>query len=155
MKMSKAMNITLIPALESDREFFRRVHHKAYRDTIESMFPWDEYEQNRFAYRDFDTRDPHIILYGDERFGVVGCQHLEDHIWFGPVFVLPAYQGKGVGSSVVKLFMERGRTANIPLKLKTLKTNIRAKELYERLGFIVSDHTDKYWFLDYLPTPFS
>jgi GNAT superfamily N-acetyltransferase len=119
------------------------------------MFVWDEEQQNNFVNRDFDTRDPHIVLYGDERCGVVGYQDMEDHIWFGPVFVLPAYQGKGVGSSVVKLFMARARTANIPLKLKTLKANIRAKELYERLGFIVSDHTDKYWFLEYLPTPVS
>lgn len=155
MNNERAMNITLVPAVESDRDFFRGVHHEAYRDTIESMFVWDEEQQNGFVDRDFDTRDPQIISYGDERCGVVGYQNLEDHIWFGPVFVLPAYQGKGIGSHVVKLFMERARKSNIPLRLKTLRANMRAKEFYERLGFIVSDHTEKYWFLDYLPEPIS
>jgi GNAT superfamily N-acetyltransferase len=143
------MNISLIPATETDRAFFRQVHHEAYRETIESMFVWDDAEQDRFADTDFDNRIMHIVMLGEERCGVVGHQDQGDHIELGPIYILPVYQNKGIGSGIVKLYIQKATDQKAQLKLKTLRTNTRAKELYERLGFTVSDQTEQYWFMNY------
>ncbi len=143
------MTIQLIPAEEQDRTFFRKAHHIAYRPVIESMFGWDEKAQDNYADKDFDERSPHIILFENQKAGVIGWQDKPDYIWFGPIFILPEYQGNGIGSILVKQFMDRANTENISLKLQTLKMNLGAKKLYEKLGFKVILESDIYWQMEY------
>jgi GNAT superfamily N-acetyltransferase len=143
------MQIRLIPATESDRTFFRNVHHLAYRDVIESMFGWDEKSQDHYADIDFNSRNPHIIQYEEKPVGVLGWQEKQDHIWFGPIFVLPQFQNKGIGSFLVKQFIENAEAKNIALRLQTLRMNERAKKLYERLGFIVLSSNEIHWHMEY------
>lgn len=143
------MHIKLILAAERDREFFRKTHHLAYRDVIEPMFGWDEKKQDHYADIDFNDRNPHIIQYEDKQAGVIGWQEKEDHIWFGPIFVLPEFQNKGIGSFLVKQFMKEAEAKNIALRLQTLKMNEGAKKLYERLGFKVISSNEVHWQMEY------
>ncbi len=143
------MNIELIPATEKDREFFRKTHHLAYRQVIESMFKWDEKEQAIFADRDFDERNPHIIIFDKQYSGVVGWQDKSEYIWFGPIFILPQYQNKGIGSLLVKQFMDKADSQNLPLRLQTLRKNERAKVFYKKLGFKVIDYNNIHWQMEY------
>ena len=55
------MQIELVAAEEKNREFFRKTHHFAYREVIESMFGWDEAQQDIAVDKEFDERNPHII----------------------------------------------------------------------------------------------
>lgn len=143
------MSIELIPAVEADRAFFRATHHAAYRDVIEAMFGWDEAKQDAYADSDFDQRNPHIILYNDDRAGVIGWQDKPDHLWFGPLFILPDYQGQGIGSKLVNDFIKRAQSHGKPLRLQTLRRNDGAKRLYEKLGFQVTETTDSHWQMQY------
>jgi len=143
------MQIKLIPATEKDRAFFRNVHHLAYRDVIEPMFGWDEKKQDHYADMDFDSRNPHIIQYEEKPVGVIGWQEKHDHIWFGPIFVLPQFQNKGIGSFLVKQFIKDSEEKNIALRLQTLRMNERAKKLYERLGFTVLSASGVHWQMEY------
>lgn len=143
------MNVELIPAEEKDRAFFRHVHHVAYRKVIESMFGWDEARQDAAADSDFKDRNPHIIRWNGEDVGVIGWQDKEDHIWFGPIFVLPAYQNKGIGRFLIEKFMKMASDGVGSIKLQTLKENTRAKDLYEELGFSTISSDDIHWQLEY------
>ena len=49
--------------------------------------------------------------------------------------LLPAWQGRGIGSSIVRWLMKEAATAGKPLTLRVLHVNERARALYERLGF--------------------
>lgn len=144
-----AIQITLVPTTEADRKFFREVHHLAYRNVIEAMFGWDEQKQDHYADVDFNNRNPHIIQYKETPVGVIGWQEKDDHIWFGPIFVLPQFQNRGIGTFLVKQFMKDAATRNIPLRLQTLKMTERAKKLYERLGFTVLSSSDVHWHMEY------
>lgn len=143
------MNINLISAGEKDREFFKKTHHRAYRAVIESMFGWDEEKQNNYADKDFNERNPHIIQYESHRAGVLGWQEKIDHIWFGPIFILPEYQNKGIGTFLVKQFKREADSKNISLKLQTLKINEGAKRLYEGLGFKILSENEVHWQMEY------
>lgn len=46
---SSAMSLTFIPVVAADLDFFIQVHHTAYRSAIESMFGWDERQQDDYA----------------------------------------------------------------------------------------------------------
>jgi GNAT superfamily N-acetyltransferase len=143
------MNITLKAAEEEDRPFFRHAHHAAYRPVIENMFRWDESQQDAYADKDFDDRQPHLIYEEGRKVGVVGWQIKPDHIWFGPIFILPEYQGQGIGMHVVKEFITKAEAQKLPLRLQTLLLNEKAKAFYERLGFKTLDKSAVHWQLEY------
>lgn len=143
------MNITLIAAQEEDRTFFRHAHHSAYRPVIEKMFGWDDSKQDVYADKDFDERHPHLAYEGGRKVGVVGWQTKPDRIWFGPIFILPEYQGKGIGMHVVKKFIKKAESERLPLRLQTLLVNEKAKAFYERLGFKTLDKSAVHWQLEY------
>jgi ribosomal protein S18 acetylase RimI-like enzyme len=143
------MQVKLIPATEMDREFFRKAHHLAYRDVIEPMFGWDDKKQDHYADTDFNDRNPHLIQQENNSVGVIGWQEKEDHIWFGPIFVLPEFQSKGIGSLLIKQFIKDAKVKNIALRLQTLKMNEGAKKLYERLGFRVLSSNEIHWQMEY------
>ena len=145
------MMIELIPATENDRAFFRRAHHLAYRDVIESMFGWDEKAQDAFADIDFTERNPHIIMHKGKCIGVIGWQNKPDHTWFGPIFILPEHQKTGIGSHIVKQFIKEAQAKGLPLRLQTLRQNHGAKRLYERLGFNILSATDIHWQMEFTP----
>ncbi len=141
------MNISWQRAKEEDREFFRQVHHGSYRAVIEAVFGWDESLQDRYADSDFDSRNIHIVYQGSVRCGVLGWMEHEDTVELGPLYLLDAYQGSGIGTWIVSGFISRYRGKC--LVLKTLKSNLRAKALYERLGFTTTAADDRYWHMQY------
>ncbi|MAY63210.1 MAG: GNAT family N-acetyltransferase [Rhizobiales bacterium] len=134
--------IRYIPMDERDRVFFIHVHHAAYRDTIEAMFGWDEGMQDKHASRAFDDGGLNIVWYDDERVGVVGWEDRGDCLWLKELFLLPKYQGCGIGSQIVQDSIQRAQSLEKDVRLRTLKANVRAKKLYERHGFEVTSVTD-------------
>ncbi|MBE2191896.1 MAG: GNAT family N-acetyltransferase [Alphaproteobacteria bacterium] len=145
------MNIELQLTTEKDRTFFRMAHHTAYRPIIEFMFGWNEKYQDQAADLEFDTRNPHLILYQGEKVGVIGWLDKSDHIWFGPIYILPAFQSQNIGSSLLENFIDRSKSQQLPLRLRTLLQNERAKKLYEQFGFKVTEKTDIHWILEFNP----
>jgi ribosomal protein S18 acetylase RimI-like enzyme len=55
--------------------------------------------------------------------------------------VRPDFQGRGIGTAVVRDAIARGRARRVPVMLGTLQEN-RAADLYRRLGFVEYDRTD-------------
>jgi ribosomal protein S18 acetylase RimI-like enzyme len=49
--------------------------------------------------------------------------------------LMPAWRGRGIGSSIVRWLMKEAAAAGKPLTLRVLHVNERARDLYERLGF--------------------
>ena len=125
------------------------VHHTAYRPVIEAMFGWNEQQQDTYADSDFDERNLHIIHYEHKSVGVIGWQDKPDHFWFGPLMILPEYQNKGIGSTLVRQFMDTADALKLPLRLQTLRQNTEAKRLYEKLGFRILPSCAIYWQMEY------
>lgn len=145
------MTLEFVPATENDRGFYRHVHHLAYRPDIEKMFGWDEALQDKFADKDFDTRNPTLVYFNKNKVGVIGWLERENDIWFGPVFILPEFQGQGIGTLILKHFMTEAEHRKIPLSLQTLAVNERAKKWYETLGFHTIEKSAIHWQMQYKP----
>ena len=143
------MQILLAQAEELDRAFFRMAHHLAYREVVESMFGWNEAEQDKIVDSEFDECNPHIINHAGTSVGTVGWQIREDHIWFGPIYIMPEFQSRGIGTSVLRQIIEMSRAQKLRLRLRTLSGNLGAKSFYERLGFSVMSATEKHWHMQF------
>ena len=48
------MKFDYVPAVRKDRSFVIHAHHTAYRNISETMFGWNEAEQDKFAAKAFD-----------------------------------------------------------------------------------------------------
>ena len=86
-----------------------------------------------------------IIWSHRQRVGVVGWEQYPDHVWLKELFILPSEQSRGAGSAVTRHIKSIAKERKVAVKLQTLKANKRAKALYERHGFTVSEETDIHW----------
>ena len=94
-----------------------------------AMYAWEL--QNRAMCHIYVARLPECPVAGFCAFWRV-----VDELHVNNVAVRPAYRGRGVGTALMEQIFEAGRTLGarrITLEVRT--SNVRARQLYERLGF--------------------
>ncbi|HEX5685501.1 MAG TPA: GNAT family N-acetyltransferase [Ideonella sp.] len=64
--------------------------------------------------------------------------------WILQVQLMPAFQGHGIGATLIRALQAEALAAQMPLKLKVLKSN-PARQLYERLGFVIVGEGEHGW----------
>jgi ribosomal protein S18 acetylase RimI-like enzyme len=62
-------------------------------------------------------------------------------IFIRMIFLLPEFQGRGIGAELLQGEVARATEAGKQLHLKVIKIN-PAKKLYDRLGFVVVEEDD-------------
>lgn len=143
------MELTKRPAHESDTGFAREVHHRAYREAVKRQFgSWIEEEQDRYFERDWGAATFEIVLCDGIPCGYVCIEDENDHIHVREIILLPEYQGRGIGSSILGDVMERARTRRVPVRPGTFNTN-RALGLYRKLGFREIGRTETHTLLEW------
>ena len=66
------------------------------------------------------------------------------------MFLQPASQGQGTGSSLLVDLIARARQANKPLRLGVVKIN-PAVHFYQRFGFIITSEDDFKYYMEKRP----
>lgn len=123
-------------ATDDDREFLFRVHCAAIRESVEALWGWDE-ELRRRLFDDRFGREPYQVIEVDgENAGVLVVEE-DDEVFLKLIELLPAAQGQGIGSSIIRRLQAPGK----PVTLRVLTTNPRAAALYQRLGFRITERT--------------
>jgi GNAT superfamily N-acetyltransferase len=135
------MKISLRHANDSDKAFCRQVHHEAYRDVVVRQFGvWDEAQQDSFFDEGWRSSAHEVIDLDGMAIGCFSRHVCEDHIFLAEVQLLPQFQRRGIGTEIVRRQQNDAQNMGIPLRLRVLNEN-RARQLYERLGFVVSGET--------------
>ena len=129
------MHVTRRPALETDADFARRVHHRAYREVVERQFGlWDEAQQDRFFDGDWRAGGFEIVLCDGVPCGYLCVEDRPDDVHVREIVLLPEFQGRGIGSRLLSDVIAHARQRGVPVRLGTHHQN-RAQRLYRRLGF--------------------
>jgi ribosomal protein S18 acetylase RimI-like enzyme len=129
------MEVTRRPARETDMDFARSVHHQAYRDVSVRQFgPWDERQQDEYFAEDWTSGEFEIVLCDGIPSGYLCVEDGEHNIHIRELVLMPEFQGRGIGSSLLREVMQRASRRGVPVRLGTFHMN-RALDLYRRLGF--------------------
>lgn len=133
----------LRPATDADKEFLFDLHRQAMRDCVERLWGWDDIVQRRLFDERFASRPFQVIQANGEDIGVLQLQDRPEEVVLDLIELLPAWQGKGVGTAVIRSLFAQGKAVS----LRVLTSNPRAAALYERLGFRVVQRTPERLFM--------
>lgn len=129
------MNLHLRAATPADHPFLRRLNREAYEALAVRLFgSWDDEKQRvrlENKLRDLRFRIIELDAYA---VGALASTEREDHVFLNEMLILPAFQGRGIGSVVLRLELRDAQAKGKPLRLHTARLN-RAQELYRRHGF--------------------
>ncbi len=150
-KPTMESQITKRPVTPDDKEWAREIHHKSYRSVVEDQFgPWNEDFQNKFFDEDFAPDNSELVMCDGEPCGYITKERSDEGITLHELVVSPDYQGKGIGSMLLKEVMDEGRKTGMSVKLMALKKN-KAAELYRRMGFKEVQESDTHYFFEFDP----
>ena len=125
-----------------DYGFARQLYRATMRERTDEAFGWDEYRQDMSFARQFILREVRIITLAGKD---VGC--IQTRIE-GPVmnlfqfYLAPEWQGRGIGSHVLKRLMAEAKRHRSVIALSVMKGS-PAIRFYQRHGFHPT-HADAY-----------
>jgi GNAT superfamily N-acetyltransferase len=142
--------IKLIPADEKYREFSYQVMKVAEGEYVALLFGWDEDVQRDIHGKAWRQQKPDVITYDGELIGTIAAIESEDCIEVGQFFILPDYQGKGIGTYLLKRILDKADQLGKTVTLKFLKSN-PVKSLYVRNGFGIVDADEILYYMERKP----
>lgn len=139
------MEIILQQATEHDLAFLLDLRHQVMDEyLVAAGLPVDDNTHlGRIRYQ-FDCA--RIVYVDQQRAGLFksSCEGAMWHVF--QIQILPAYQGKGVGTRLLTQLLSRAKQQDKIVSLNVLKTN-PAIGLYHRLGFVETSESEREYIL--------
>ena len=149
MKISTAF--TIRQSNVDDAPLFYRVIEQTMREFIISTWGrWNESRVLQESLEDSISPNSQIIQIGGIGVGVFLVERLPTHIQLEQIYLLPEYQRLGIGSALMHSLIKEASQTMIPIRLRVMTIN-PAKKFYEKLGFIVSEVTPEFFFMEKVP----
>ncbi len=134
--------IHLVPYTDDDYEFVYEVKKNAYKKYVEECWgSWVEEDQRAYfeKFIEANKKNAYIIMSGNTKIGFYNGEVLESGNYeVGNICIIPEYQGKGIGTKLLKDKLEENKDKDI--EIQYFKQN-PVGALYERLGFVKSGET--------------
>jgi len=144
--------VSLRPAVASDELFARATHHGAYRDVVERQFgSFEPSAQDGFFGRGWSKPGAVIVVYGDSEAGYARFERTPEALVVHELVLLPAFQGKGVGTELLRAAQMWAAAHGLPVTLQVLREN-NAVRLYRRLGFLTCGASGPHLLMHWQPS---
>lgn len=133
--------IRLRPATEQDYEFVYHVLKTTMQAYVDQAWGWDEEWQRTYFSMRFTPSEDRIIVLEGQDIGVISIQRRPDGIFMSKIYILPPFQGRGIGTQLIRSVLDDAFEQGLPVTLRVLKVN-PARKLYERLGFKIIEEAE-------------
>ncbi len=131
-------------ASHDDFEFLFGLKKAAEYDAVSRVFGWDEALQRQLHEQEWNEAKPTVIELDGKRIGSYLFEAQGDGYYFGRFFLLPEYQGMGIGSAVMKACIARSGSKTIHL---CYLIGNQVHSLYERFGFKVVSQDEHFAYM--------
>ena len=143
--------LSIRKARTSDSEFIFTVKKAAYREYVEQVWGWDDNYQRERHSREFTSHNFHIIQFCGTDVGFFITSSTSDTLKVNQIFILPEYQGRGIGSACMTRIIDNANLEQRVVVLQVLKVNTRGIALYRRLGFTIVGEDSVYFQMEKSP----
>ena len=143
--------LSIRKARTSDSEFIFTVKKAAYREYVEQVWGWDDNYQRERHSREFTSHNFHIIQFCGTDVGFFITSSTSDTLKVNQIFILPEYQGRGIGSACMTRIIDNANLEQRVVVLQVLKVNTRGIALYKRLGFTIVGEDSVYFQMEKSP----
>ena len=127
---------TLRPATAADRDLVVEVNRVAIGPYLGATFGWDDAAQRAYFDEGFDASGGQVIQVDGTDVGELLVEERPSELFVVRLAVLPEWQGRGIGSAIVQMLVERAHELGSAVSLDVFRSNPRAVQLYESLGFV-------------------
>jgi ribosomal protein S18 acetylase RimI-like enzyme len=135
-------------ASTNDAPLFYSVIDQTMREFISTTWgTWNEDRVRRESHEDSRSPNAQVVLVDDTSVGVFVVERFLTHIQIEQIYLLPEYQRLGIGTALIKSLMFDAAQFKIPVRLRVMRVN-PAKSFYERLGFIITEATPEFFFME-------
>jgi GNAT superfamily N-acetyltransferase len=142
---------TFRQATSADADFICRLVETTMRSYVEQIWGSFGEEYNRKNVAATVAAESYaIIQFSGEDIGAISVERHPTHIQLAQLYILPAYQNQGIGTSILRELVREGREAGKPVRLRILAVN-PVRRLYEREGFRVSSTTPERIYMELQP----
>ncbi|GAB3283313.1 GNAT family N-acetyltransferase [Kineosporia babensis] len=131
---------TFSPAVPEDVDRIADLKVLVIREHLERLRPWDESSARHYLYVRWVPANVRIIEVGGVFAGCVALRQAEDCRWIEQFYLVPEFQGQGLGSAVLAALLEECDADGQIVRLDVLQQS-PARRLYERHGFTL-EHED-------------
>jgi GNAT superfamily N-acetyltransferase len=136
--------IALRAARPDDYGFAKNTYYETMRWLIERLFGWDEKREDRKFAEQFKLEEVRIITADGRDVGWIQTLPADGALYLGQLYVVPAWQRRGIGSEILTRLIAEARDQEKALTLSVVKIN-PARRFYETFGFrITHDDEHKY-----------
>lgn len=125
------------PAKRDDYEFLFNLKKAAEFEAINSVFGWNEKIQREIHSQEWEKNKPIIIEVNGISVGSYLINQTIEFLYFERFFLLPEYQGQGIGTNILKDLVRLSDKYNLSIKLCYLQGN-KVATLYKRFNFKVT-----------------
>lgn len=140
----------LIPALRADEAWLEQLRRAVYLDVhLATWGRWDETRHARHCSECLQRGGIFCVEVDGERVGMIQLIEHADAIEVAEIQMAPPYQGRGIGSALLRDTLRRAHAGGRRVVLSTGLQNHRAFALYRRLGFRHVGKTDTHDLLEY------
>ena len=146
-----AYEVELRPAAESDFETVFAITMAAMRAYVEATWGvWDAAEHRSRIRDSFDPATHRLVYVDGQLAGLLAVTEHPEHVQLVKVFLLPQFQGRGLGTRLVRQVMAQAAARGRPVRLRVLRVN-PAQRLYLRLGFVITDESPERLYMEWRP----
>lgn len=133
---------------ETDYQFIYDVKKIVYRKYVEMNWgEWNEEKQIEMfkSFINDHAKDIKIVMVDDKRVGFYHGNDLDESTYEQRnICLIPEFQGKGIGSNILKYLIETHKSKDICLRCFKQNPVIN---LYKRLGFKIVSETDYHYLM--------
>ena len=144
------MKIELGPTAQSDVEVLVQMRIDAMRDSLECIGRFNPERARERFLNGFEPAHCRFILADGQRAGFVQAQPTHSHVALEHLYVVPGYQGKGIGAAVLESIFADADARSMPVRVGALRDS-DSNRFYQRHGFVKVEETQ--WDIYYVKAP--
>ncbi|AOI87814.1 GNAT family N-acetyltransferase [Burkholderia pseudomultivorans] len=125
----------------SDADILVDIRIAAMRESLSRIGRFDPQRARERFLASFDAALCRFIEVDGVRVGLVMVRPLDDYWLLDHLYVLPEYQGKGIGAAVLQEVFKRADARRMPIRVGALRDS-DANGFYQRHGFVRTDEAE-------------